>query len=509
MNDILIRWLPYSLELIVVIALLSSTSLLKSTFKKPELILWILISLSLVLTVPLTHRLFFDEDIYLAIGQNMALQNQAQLCTFGTFNFGDFECLVGELNKQPHGLSAWYSLLYRLLPDPHWIHLVGLFMVSFGSVMLFQIGRGLGLSQGISAIAGLLPWTSSTMWQWSPTTSAEPLAFVLILVFLRIAFSAESNRRLGQIALITLAAWLATLRWELGFLSLFMLLFIPIHWDRKKQFIAVGIFGVLLIPHALQFLQIRHDSWGADPGTPRFGWVHVMPNLLTNLKYYISASKFNPLVLLLVIGAFWEMEKKIIFFLGACFVYLFAFYLPFYAGSYEYGADVRFAIPAQAFLYVLATGGLLSWTSFLGTRFPREHTWILSGLFGYMIIGALPYARSVGQEAWLARNDHNMVNQTTLPNPGLVFSHHPSLFLLKKMSSAQMEYLLDSDEKVREYVQTYRTLYYHRNYWCTVYEENESKNICDRIEEKFKLSPIIEVFPGGQRLGIYQITFPN
>src|SRR5580765_1199777 len=63
-----------------------------------------LIALAVGLTLglaPQTNRIFYDEQIYQSVGQNLADSRRAQLCNDGTLEDGRLRCAVAEYNKQP------------------------------------------------------------------------------------------------------------------------------------------------------------------------------------------------------------------------------------------------------------------------------------------------------------------------------------------------------------------------------------------------------------------------
>ena len=62
---------------------------------------------------PRTNRIFYDEQIYQNIGQNLADLRRAQMCNDGTIEDGRLRCSSGEYNKQPYAYPHLLSLVYR------------------------------------------------------------------------------------------------------------------------------------------------------------------------------------------------------------------------------------------------------------------------------------------------------------------------------------------------------------------------------------------------------------
>ena len=76
---------------------------------------WILVVLIFVLgtylrvsVAPNTHRLYYDEDIYLNIGQNIAKEGRTILCNYGNRQ----KCVEGIYNKQPNGYPFLMSFIF-------------------------------------------------------------------------------------------------------------------------------------------------------------------------------------------------------------------------------------------------------------------------------------------------------------------------------------------------------------------------------------------------------------
>ncbi|MFX0134194.1 MAG: hypothetical protein ACFFDN_11170, partial [Candidatus Hodarchaeota archaeon] len=85
--------------------------------KKSGIALVSLILLGIVLTsfvAPQTHRLYYDEDIYMNVGQNLAYLHKAEMCNEGSNEYGVYQCYRGEYNKEPYGYPYFLSILYRL-----------------------------------------------------------------------------------------------------------------------------------------------------------------------------------------------------------------------------------------------------------------------------------------------------------------------------------------------------------------------------------------------------------
>ena len=82
---------------------------------------WRLSASALTLFVaPRTNRIFYDEQIYQSIGQNLADLRLAQMCNDGSVEYGRLQCASGEYNKQPYAYPHLLSLAYRLFGVHAW-----------------------------------------------------------------------------------------------------------------------------------------------------------------------------------------------------------------------------------------------------------------------------------------------------------------------------------------------------------------------------------------------------
>ena len=70
-----------------------------------------LLAFGLTLCVaPRTNRIYYDEQIYQSIGQNLADLRLAQMCNDGIVEYGRLQCSSGEYNKQPYAYPHLLSL---------------------------------------------------------------------------------------------------------------------------------------------------------------------------------------------------------------------------------------------------------------------------------------------------------------------------------------------------------------------------------------------------------------
>ena len=118
---------PWWLDACVLVGLIVGVYLFSTlepgVFKREAVRLVSLAALGAALTLavaPRTNRIFYDEQIYQSIGQNLADLRRAQVCHDGSVEYGRLQCASGDYNKQPYAYPHVLSLAYRLLGVHVW-----------------------------------------------------------------------------------------------------------------------------------------------------------------------------------------------------------------------------------------------------------------------------------------------------------------------------------------------------------------------------------------------------
>src|SRR5262249_11107634 len=123
LRDELRRWQFWALEAqflalaalaaTVVPALVRSLGLRPSDLVFPATVSAIACALAMWVA-PRTSRIYYDEQIYQNIGQNLADLRLAQMCNDGIAEYGSLQCARGEYNKEPDGYPYLLSVAFRL-----------------------------------------------------------------------------------------------------------------------------------------------------------------------------------------------------------------------------------------------------------------------------------------------------------------------------------------------------------------------------------------------------------
>ncbi len=405
--------------------------------------------LALVLTIavaPHTNRIFYDEHIYQGVGQNLSDLHLAQMCNDGRVEYGQLECARGEYNKEPYGYPYLLSVAYRLLGVhdgiAHAINAVStllLVWVAFLLTTALFADRRAGLAAGL--IAALIP----QQLLWSHTASAEPTAALLsaIAVLASVAFvQLRTHQTLLWAVVMTVFA--SQFRPESILVVPLVLVVVALYAPgefKQPRFWWASLLGLVLSTVYLGHLfAVRQESWGAV--SEPFSLTYVTANLGVNGGFYWGDMRF-PVVytVLAVIGVLGRPGRAAIV-AGLYFLLFWGVFLAFYAGSYNFGADIRFSLLTHPALVILAGVGV-STICTATTRWTADPSRVarLCGIgLCAQFLWYLPQVRATGEEAWGARADvefaHDVIPE--LPDNAVVLTHNPSIFLLRGINAAQM-----------------------------------------------------------------------
>jgi hypothetical protein len=174
--------------------------------------------------------------------------------------------------------------------------------------------------------------------------------------------------------------------------------------------------------------------------------------------------------------------------LAAGYFGLFAgIYLLFYAGSYDYGADVRFAVMTFPPLALLAGAGAASLASALqrGGLAGRRAELLVTAVLAFQFLAYMPLVRSIGEEAWAARADVSFSGRVAprLPANSIVLTHNPSVFHVMGRNAAQLSLVTVNPAYVSDVLlPRYRGgVFVHWNFWC---------NVSDPVQQQFCASAL-------------------
>ena len=532
-TEALKKWIPWNLKLNFLLILIGVGICLKEITRAFKallnrkgiylLVLLLLAYLSVSFAAPRTHRIFFDEDIYANIGQNIALTGQTGMTNYGTFDYGEYTPHWVSYNKEPSGWPFLISLLFQVFgTNELYAFLLNNLLFTAGLLVVFFITRSISeddFTSFLSALAfGLIPHNLI----WSNTAAAEPpasffagLAVLSLVVYLK----KRGDRHLFMTAvLLPFACQMRPESILILFLALMSLVFLLRKEFCDRKIWAFGLLVALfLLPHLLHIYAVSGHDWGAKGA--KFSFDFFWKNLSTNGLYYWNNEQF-PLILTLfscaglLIGRR-TLSRRLPIFLW--FLLFWGIFLFFYAGSYRYGADVRFALVSFMPLAVLAGigGGVLrerilnAGPVMRGTGSGIRH--LVSGIIIlvmlFSFIQFLPLVRRVGQEAWGARHDHEFAKTLIgeIPRRSIILTQVPTMFLVRGQSAIQTHAGTNNPKLIKHLLEKYQGhVYFHYNYWCNTKSERNLR-LCREIREKYDLTEVVRTTEQDHEYGLYRM----
>lgn len=466
---------------------------------------------------PRTNRIYYDEQIYQGIAQNISDLRLAQMCNDGAVEYGHLQCWRGEYNKQPYGYPHVVSLAYRLFGVGYWTApqlntlaaplLVGVVLLLAGT--LLQDRRA-------ALLAGLIAALVPEHLRWSHTAASEPLAAVAGALAVLAGVHFARTRTTAALAWTSVATAFA-LQFRTESILIVPIVFAAIAlWApaelRRCRFWAWALAGAALSAALfLHLAAVRGESWGA-PGE-RLSLAFVAPNLDVNGRYYLGDPRFPAIYTLLAFAgiAMWRERRAVIvalaYFLSAAGIYLF-----FYAGSYNYGADVRYAVMTFPPLLVLAGAGAATVTRWLeATAAGRRAGWVVAAALGFQFLAYMPYVRAVGEEAWAARADVAFVERVVprLPRDAIVLTHNPSIFHVMGRNAAQLSLLTADAGYATEaiFARYSGGVFLHWNFWCNV-SDPQQQHFCRAALARLPHTVVTETRERDYRYAFYKLERP-
>ncbi len=468
---------------------------------------------------PQTHRIYYDEDIYENIGQNLATLQKAQLCIDGSTLYGVYNCQNGLYNKQPYAYPYLLSIVYRLFGVSETASFIlNNFLLGFSIIIVFLIAFLLFKNYSIGIFSALMYALIPQNLLWFNTTAAEPstaLFGAMFILSLLIFLKEKSNRSLFLVAVM--ASFAIQFRQESILLVLVALLSIIIY--KPSEFKSLRIYNAGLLFLALSFGYIIHlfvtsgDSWGT--AAAKFSLEYFAHNFTINSLFYIDNIKFPILFTLFFLTSFFAKsfikEKLLLVIWFLCFWGVFLF---FYAGSYSYGADVRYSLVSYVPLVILAGLGVYQLQDFLKNNLSLKS--YLNPIFGIIIIISflkfLPQVRAETQEAWGARADHLYAKEfaTLLPENSIILTHNPNMFHLWGKNAAQISLATDEKSYVNQilFYQYKAGVYLHWNYWCNAADSLQN-SFCENVLNDYEYELIKEFQENDYNYALYRLELKD
>ena len=468
-----------------------------------------------LLVAPRTNRIYYDEHIYQGIGQNLADLRRAQMCNDGTVEYGRLQCNGGEYNKQPYAYPHLLSLGYRLFGVSEAVApAVNAAAAAVSVCAVYLLVSLLFRNLRAAALAALVLALTPEQLLWSATAAVEPTAsMAALLAVLATAHFTRTRATTAIVGAAVAAAWAVQFRPEsavvVPVLALLLWQGARDEFSRPRLWWA-GLAGLVLVSvHLGHLAAVRSEGWGTNDA--RMSIAYFMPNLRVNGGFFLGDERF-PVVYTLLAGAGLIATRRRATAIALYFAGFFGITLFFYAGSYNYGADVRYSLMTFPAMAVLAGLGAAAVAARLeGTGAARLTPWIAAAVLGFQFLWYAPLVRATTEEAWAARAD---VRFAAAAAPGLrgntyVLTHNPGIFHLWGINAGQMS-VVAGNASYLDYlgIRYPGGVYIHWNFWCNV-QVPEQQNLC-RLARGLK--PVETVRQYRERdypFAFYRVVFPE
>jgi hypothetical protein len=306
--------------------------------------------------------------------------------------------------------------------------------------------------------------------------------------------------------------------------GLTLILMAPKEMMRQRFYAFLLLLLALSLPHLVHLYCVRFENWGAPVDSSKFALAHFYKNIIVNGPFYFVNKRFPLIVTLLALagfvlplprfkrepsaesgGSFFCREKVIV---ASWFFLFWGIFVFFYAGSYNYGADVRFSLLSQMPLALIGGFGASRLSVWVENRCAMKNVTIaLSVLIVISFLSFMPYIRAATQEAWSSRFDHRFAKKIaeTVPPHSLIFTHNPNMFLVWGKNAAQSSIAMSKDVHLQHFFKKYTGgVYFHYNYWCSVASEAQP-TLCKNILEKFNTEKILWESEKGKEYALYRL----
>jgi hypothetical protein len=463
---------------------------------------------------PRTNRIFYDEQIYQGIGHNLADLRRAQMCHEGITEYGRLQCSRGEYNKQPNGYPHLLSVFYRGFGVTDTLaHRVNI-GVLMAHVLIVALVAGAWLRDRWTAIAAAAVFASiPQQLQWSATAASEPsAAFACTLAVLAALRFTDTRSTESLLWTVVTTAWAVQFRPEsmliVPVVGLIVVMYAAAELRTRRAFGAAALGAVLLAVHIVHLMVVRSEGWGT--AGDRFSIEFFKANLGVNGWFYLADWRFPAgYGLAAIAGVLVAGEVRFRLIAAAYFVSFWSVFLFFYAGSYNYGADVRYSLMTYAPLALLAGRAAASGLRMVGER-PLGGRVAAVAAVAYVLL-YMPGVRAVGEDAWAARADVEYARTfaAAVSPRALVLTHNPHMFHLWGRNAAQMSVAVHDPGFLATARQRYGDeIYLHWNYWCNVADPAQ-RDLCPRALEPQSGPVIAEHHERGYRFALIKLDPGN
>lgn len=467
-----------------------------------------------LLVAPRTNRIYYDEQIYQSVGQNLADLRLAQMCNDGTVEYGRLQCWFGEYNKQPYAYPHLLSVLYRMFGVSETIAFrFNAIVAAMTAVGVYLLVFMVFADRSAAFFAGLVILLMPEQILWSATAAVEPsasLACVAALLFAAALRDSGSTVALAATAVVT--AYAVQFRAEscviVPVVALMAWRGLSSDEFRRPRLWAVGLLAFALVfVHLGHLFAIRNEHWGTTD--VRLSLQYVLGNLRVNGWFYIRDERFPVLFTILagigMLGRRFLMERLLF---AAYLLVFFVVFLLFYAGSYNYGADVRYSLMTFPPLAVLGGVGVSSLVSRIAMGLSgKPAIRFATAVLVFLWLPYAPLVRATTEEAWAARADVKFAASVAreLGPHAYVLTHNPGMFHIWGINAGQMSNIVANPQQLDFLTLRYRDVYLHWNFWCNV-QDNQQRSFCAQAIANKPVEMVREYRERDQHFAFYRFA---
>jgi hypothetical protein len=474
----------------------------------------VIVAIGLTLFVaPRTSRIYYDEQIYQSIGQNLSDMKRAQMCNDGTVEYGRLRCWLGEYNKQPYAFPHLLSVAFRLFGVAEGVafavNAIVMALTVCGVYLLVLIAFE---DRAASLFAALTLALIPHQILWSATSAAEPsasLACLASVLFAACFLRFRSTISLAATGVVT--AYAVQFRPEcLLIVPVVALVAWPAVWSeltRRRIWLTAVAVSLLLVVHIAHLYAVRNEGWGTTDA--RLSLAYVGLNLAVNGPFYLGDERFPVVFTALAIAGVIAARSRTTLAIAAYFALFFGMYLLFYAGSYNYGADVRYSVltyPPISILAGLGASRLAGWVATVQPRIPATRVMTLALMAQFLWYA--PIVRATTEEAWAARADVRFARAMApaLTGNSYVLTHNPGMFQVWKVNAGQLSTIVANPRQLDFLLSRYTGgVYIHWNFWCNV-QDPVQQEFCQRALAAHTVELWQEHRERDQRFAFYRVV---
>jgi 4-amino-4-deoxy-L-arabinose transferase-like glycosyltransferase len=361
--------------------------------------------------------------------------------------------------------------------------------------------------------AGLLLALTPQQIVWSASAAVEPSASAAcIAALLAAACFVRLSSTASLLGVAVAAAYAIQFRPESLLIVPVIAVLIwqraPHEFTRQRLWWAALLFLGLAAVHVAHTAAVRNEGWGTSQA--RFAVSYVAANLRANGWFYVGDSRFPAAYTALAVLGLWGRRSEAGRLTVAWyFVVFLGITLLFYAGSYNYGADVRYSLATYPPLAIMAGLGLARLVERFDRVWPRR--WALFGLTSALaaqFLWYLPQVRSTTDGAWAARADVTFAESLV---PGLrgnsyVLTQNPGMFHVWGVSAGQTSLAVTDPARLNVLARQYPGgLYLHWNFWCNV-QDPIQRGFCAKVLELGAGEAVREMNSRDQRYVLYRLS---